>query len=172
VSALSHTWTRPDLIEKELEARIGVFEAALAKGELNASEIGGLEREIVKRRNQWLARWASVMIDHDFATKFNTMATFGSEASSFATMIWAPIFVMYYGVKRAAGFGTTSRLRRALRDGECPDCGYSLIMTKIVFGQTPNLRLIGPQACPECGSAWPCVPPPNAGEPSGDALVL
>lgn len=165
ISALSHSWVRPDLIEEELEARIGVFEKSLAKRELAADEVRALEREIVERREQWLSRWARVILDHDFAARFNTLTTFGGAESSFATMLWAPIFVVYYGVKRAMGFGTTAGLRRALRDGDCPDCRCSLVTSKMAFGQTPKLRLIGPRACPECGSAWPWVPPRHGGMP-------
>ncbi|MGH7242518.1 MAG: hypothetical protein ACREJD_03780 [Phycisphaerales bacterium] len=165
VSALSHTWLRPDVIDRELEARVGVFEAALEKENFDGEKVHELEREIVQRRDQWSKRWVSVILDHDFAARFNTMSTFGGAESSLATMLWAPIFVVYYGVRRAVGLGTTARLRRALRDGECPDCGYSLVMTKLAFKQTEKLRLIGPRACAECGSVWPCVPPPNAGEP-------
>ncbi|MBX3381679.1 MAG: hypothetical protein KF805_16420 [Phycisphaeraceae bacterium] len=134
ISALSHSWARPDLIEKELEARIGDFEKSLAKRELAADEVCALEREIVERREQWLSRWARVILYHDFAARFNTMTTFGGAESSFATLLWAPIFAVYYAVKRGMVFGTTTRLRRALWDGERPDCGYSLVMTKMAFG--------------------------------------
>lgn len=52
------------------------------------------------------------------------------------------------------------RIRRALRELGCPDCGYSLAQTR------PGLPLpagveetVGPPRCPECGSPWPLVPP-------------
>lgn len=51
------------------------------------------------------------------------------------------------------------RLRRSLNDRRCCDCGYSL------EGAVPGIPIgtagvnVGPRACPECGCAWPLVPP-------------
>ncbi len=42
----------------------------------------------------------------------------------------------------------------------CPDCGYGLTG---VPSAIPTERIgldVGPSACPECGCAWPLVPPP------------
>jgi len=159
---------RSDLIGREVEARVGVFEVAVAACEENGQKLpralaSELEREIGERRERWLQRWSHVVRDHDLIDRFNiTKSVGGAESVSVATF-WIPIWIVYYGIKRKLGFGTTSRLRRALRSRMCPDCGYPLVTA--AFSESERLKLIGPRRCAECGSAWPLVPPPNAGEP-------
>ncbi len=52
-----------------------------------------------------------------------------------------------------------TRLRRALKRRLCPDCGYNL--RGCPSGLDPGLLGLdpGPRRCPECGSAWPLLPP-------------
>jgi rRNA maturation protein Nop10 len=48
-----------------------------------------------------------------------------------------------------------------LRHATCPDCGYRLAETQPAFPPAECLGVwFGPRACPECGSAWPMIPPP------------
>lgn len=54
-----------------------------------------------------------------------------------------------------------SRLASALSHRHCPDCGYSL--RGVPSGLDPDLfdgPDPGPKRCPECGVAWPLLPPP------------
>lgn len=54
---------------------------------------------------------------------------------------------------------------RRVRRGGCPDCGYALagapagVAPERLDGFDP-----GPRVCPECGSAWPLVPPARVAE--------
>lgn len=168
MTALSQAWLRPDVLASEVETRIGVFEAAAAACAENRQELpralaSELEREIVARRERWLQRWLRVVRDHDLIERFNISKSAGGPDSVSVAMLWMPIWILYYATKRTLGFGTTSRLRRALGSGVCPDCGYSLVTA--AFSGSERLKLIGPKRCAECGSKWPLVPPPNAGEP-------
>lgn len=65
------------------------------------------------------------------------------------------------------GASTRTRLRLArhlARAGRCPDCRYDLtgLPDAIPTDSTGGIRT-GPRKCPECGAAWPLVPPPVPG---------
>lgn len=156
VSTLSHTWARPELVEREIEARIGECERAAPESKFSAR----LEAEIMARRDRWMKRWGFVFLDHDLL-EFVARATSGHQDAGFSLLFWMPVVLPYFAVRRWCGFGTTAKLRRALRNGVCPDCGYLLVTGPVVGGVR-----IGPCVCSECGGKWPLVPPPNAGEPS------
>ena len=50
------------------------------------------------------------------------------------------------------------RVRHAIRENSCPDCGYALAQVPSTLSQIrPELNL-GPKRCPECGSPWPLIP--------------
>lgn len=76
---------------------------------------------------------------------------------------FAPI-LSFFGLFVILPFVMTDDVPRQARDrlniGSCPDCGYSLV------GVRPGIPIeragldAGPRACPECGCAWPLVPPP------------
>lgn len=163
ISALSQTWIEPKLISGETEQRVGVFERALQKGVRDAAEAERLFREITMRRELWLRRWDSVVWDHDLINAFNVL-TSKQEDAAFAMLLWTPFLWIWFSLRSGAGFGTTARLRRALRTGDCPDCG-STLFGRTAFPQIAALSIVGPRVCWECGSPWPLVPPPNAGEP-------
>jgi len=168
VTALTLSWLRPDLIEKEIEARIGIFEAAAAARAATGQEVpkvvaSEMEREIVERRERWLARWSGALRDHDMTERVNMMRVVDDPDSGILVTLWLPFLFFYYGVKRVLGFGTTSRLMRAMHSYACPDCGYLLVTSE--FSGSRRLRLIGPRWCTECGSIWPLVPPPRGGTP-------
>ncbi len=50
-------------------------------------------------------------------------------------------------------------LFRRLRRGRCPSCMYSLHSLDAVTPDRTAGIPIGPERCPECGLAWPMVPP-------------
>jgi len=60
--------------------------------------------------------------------------------------------------------GLQARLNLALGGRRCPGCRYDLsdsppgLPPQSLNGQWP-----GPRRCPECGSAWPLIPPPVPG---------
>lgn len=49
------------------------------------------------------------------------------------------------------------QLRRALREGRCPDCGYDLKGIPSAVPVVGGVN-VGPAVCPECGTRWPLVP--------------
>jgi hypothetical protein len=53
------------------------------------------------------------------------------------------------------------RARRALENGDCPDCGYELSGARgFVLPDAEGDLNLGPPRCPECGAPWPLLPPP------------
>jgi hypothetical protein len=61
-------------------------------------------------------------------------------------------------VKRSLGLGI--RKSRCLSDRICPECGYELggHADGVEAAMIGGVR-VGPAKCPECGVAWPLVPP-------------
>ncbi len=80
-----------------------------------------------------------------------------------AGLAWIPVFWTYYYVKWQSGMGTIHRLTRALANGACPDCDYQLAVRDFEMLRNAGVQLSACKACPECGSAWPLVPPAIAG---------
>lgn len=71
--------------------------------------------------------------------------------------IFVPLITHFYFVLRIR-----RRLRGALDQVNCPDCGYDLRGSVAAIPARPLDRLtIGPERCPECGSLWPLLPPPE-----------
>jgi hypothetical protein len=67
------------------------------------------------------------------------------------------------------------RLFRALSRRHCPDCRYDLRGLEAGLDPAALGRDIGPRACPECGAAWPLLPPPPPVEhaiPSATPWIL
>ena len=58
---------------------------------------------------------------------------------------------------------STPRVARALLRGRCGDCGYQLLQPEEIREDICHYHP-GPRRCPECGVAWPLVPPPAPGE--------
>lgn len=64
--------------------------------------------------------------------------------------ISVPLVVLAFGAAIHSKFAhDRDRLLAAIHEGVCPDCGYA------VARDIPG----GPEACSECGSPWPLVPP-------------
>jgi hypothetical protein len=79
--------------------------------------------------------------------------------------ILAPIVTHSYFVARRR-----KRLRGALAQVNCPDCGYDLRdCAPAIAREGLGGFFIGPERCPECGSLWPLLPPPVS--PTGCAVV-
>lgn len=57
------------------------------------------------------------------------------------------------------------KARRRAQRGACPDCGYDLCSLPNGIGPS-HLGGVhsGPATCPECGAAWPMIPPPRLPE--------
>jgi hypothetical protein len=161
VSALSHTWFRDDLLALEHTRRVEPFEsaAAMVSEDLRHS----LRREYDTRVEAWTKRWSRVYFDHGLTTLINQMLKADAHVG-FPHVLLVPLLIVFFAARRWLGFGTTAALQRTLRNRCCPDCGYDLVTVKPAF-EPSMLHVIGPRACPECGSPWPLVPPPNAGEP-------
>lgn len=163
VSALSQTWFRDDLLLLEHERRVEPFESAAAAPMLPEDTRHSLRREYDSRVEAWTKRWSRVYFDHGLTTLINQMLKADAHVG-FPHVLLVPLLIVFFAARRGLGFGTTAVLRRTLRDRCCPDCGYDLVTVKPAF-EPSMLHVIGPRACPECGSPWPLVPPPNAGEP-------
>ncbi|MCC6678336.1 MAG: hypothetical protein IT436_14450 [Phycisphaerales bacterium] len=62
------------------------------------------------------------------------------------------------------GASTRTRLRLArhlARAGHCPDCRYDLTgLPDAIPSHSASSIRTGPRLCPECGAAWPLIPPP------------
>lgn len=163
VSALSQTWFRDDLLMLEHQRRVEPFDSAAAAPMLPEETRQRLRREYDSRVHAWTKRWSHVYFDHGLTTLINQMLK-ADARTGFPHVFFVPLLIAFFAQRRWLGFGTTARLRRTLRDRSCPDCDYGLASTKPAF-EPALLRIVGPKACPECGSPWPLVPPPNAGEP-------
>lgn len=82
-------------------------------------------------------------------------------------LIWlaVPVVLIAWLIhRRATQRGLLVRLNLALGGRCCPACGYDL------SGSVPAIppedlegQWIGPRRCPECGAAWPLLPPPVPG---------
>lgn len=163
VSALSQTWFRDDLLMLEHQRRVEPFDSAAAAPMLPEETRQRLRREYDSRVHAWTKRWSHVYFDHGLTTLINQMLK-ADARTGFPHVFFVPFVIAFFAQRRWLGFGTTAMLRRALRDRCCPDCGYELLNTKPAL-EPSVLRVVGPKVCPECGSPWPLVPPPKAGDP-------
>lgn len=108
------------------------------------------------RLRDWNTHYTLLRHDHDAAQAFHTLTN-----SPYALAVfWYPFASLFIMGRRALGRGTTVRLRTSLAEGRCPDCRYPLRETNPAFGKHAPLAAAGPPACPECGTAWPLIPPP------------
>lgn len=79
---------------------------------------------------------------------------------------WFPLFVLVFFAIVVFNLRRRLSLRCDARQQAraCPDCGYDLAGVP----SEPNLKAagitLGPATCPECGVAWPLVPPPTPRE--------
>jgi hypothetical protein len=72
--------------------------------------------------------------------------------------VWVPVLTHFY-----FGLRIRRRLRGALARVSCPDCGYDLrgLAPAVSRAQLDGVST-GPERCPECGSLWPLIPPPES----------
>lgn len=83
-------------------------------------------------------------------------ATLGWES----VFLFMPLLLLTLFIARKPKVG--SGLQEALRLGLCPDCGYDLSgAPRAVHPSLVGVDM-GPERCPECGTDWPCLPPPVA----------
>lgn len=144
----------------EEERRTGFVDRLLE--EPGESALQRAEKECERRREEWLKRWGRIAFDHDMIDCIKSLFEH-DQRQIMGVFLWMPLYVPFFLIRKALGFGKTARLVRALRQLQCPDCGYDLRSSPTVEGRPPTV--IGPSMCSECGSPWPLVPPPNAGEP-------
>lgn len=154
------------MVAIEEERRTGFVDRLLeAPG---ASALERAEKECERRREDWLKRWGRIAFDHDMIDCIKSSFEHNQRQIT-GVFLWMPLYVPFFLIRKALGFGKTARLVRALRCRECPDCGYNLRSIPTFVGGDPTV--IGPPVCPECGSPWPLVPSPNAGEPPAPSAV-
>lgn len=80
-----------------------------------------------------------------------------------AGLLWIPIVWAYHCAKWQANMGVIHRLTDSLARGACPDCGYQPAVRDFEMLRRAGMQLSACKACPECGSAWPLIPPAIAG---------
>lgn len=94
------------------------------------------------------------------AAGLSTVLLTGRRELNTEWMMWMPLVFLSPAVASAILLGRlrTTVVSRYLA-GRCMDCGYDLTAIPPAAFHAPSL---GPEVCPECGCAWPRVPPPTA----------
>lgn len=132
-------------------------EVSLQKGSARApADLADLVAEYKARLARWDRLRGSLIDDDDFCRARRSLSMSESVGAG-AAILWYPIYLTYYALRRGFGLGTMARLDRALAERTCPDCEYNLA------GITDGVRLgtdLLPRVCPECGASWPLLPPP------------
>jgi hypothetical protein len=100
----------------------------------------------------WTGRAKQLVHDEDLARRLHTQAMGGGPG----LVHWAPTMLATW-FQRLLGCGTMARLSRCLSRGICPTCAYPLgcPFEHPEGGAVFNIPVI----CPECGAAWPLLPP-------------
>lgn len=85
----------------------------------------------------------------------------GGSGVHVALLLSLVVLKMVHDVQDQRRYGS---LRLAVVNRRCPDCGYDLKGAKdgVDPRRVGGLR-VGPSCCPECGGAWPLLPPPVPG---------
>lgn len=97
---------------------------------------------------QWVARAVAIKY-----RQYQHALLRSGPGASLAVAFWLPLAWCLAFVTVRSGGGEIHRLSRVLDDMKCPRCGYS---TKECSNTAPPILLAH---CPECGLAWPLVPP-------------
>lgn len=141
------------------------------------------EAEIARRRAYWSEpkrhpkrhpvhpasnqlRMILLMVGIIFLVRFGLRSMFGYMVKNPILFCIPAAALLAFGIPRDMRRRCRDRLVYAITDCACPDCGYALM--GLMNSGKPGFVGPGPSACPECGSAWPMVPPPvpsGYGEP-------
>ncbi len=74
--------------------------------------------------------------------------------------VWLPLITLHVTIRRLMSSTPNERINRALRRAKCPQCGYDLRnASDAIRKRSGGLVRPGPRLCPECGLAWPFLPP-------------
>ncbi len=168
-------WLRTELTERAWRAN---------RAELRINDEGDAEylaQEITRRRTAWAelilvhrkqGPWDAFLkymhvsrsrFDRVFARVLQIGATLAVIAIAYALSIWIAVGVLI--LLPIAAWRNDRRWRRAhlarTSQSRLCGCGYD---TTGVPSDLPEVEalgvIIGPRLCPECGAAWPLIPPP------------
>ncbi len=164
-----------------LALRTPPFDHAPAS-EADRRRLAGL---IVDRRSYWRSRRAQPPTRSDFDMIFKgTNGGLLTRSGSIDLVVWGvaiavvsvaprgwgwPLFVTLLGGavlwvvmrfwREQTRGGMSLRVWRALSEPACPRCGYDLSGLDPLGTFASHGVATGPDACPECGTPWPLVPP-------------
>jgi hypothetical protein len=159
-----------DSVEVRRRRRIGEVERA-RDGLLDDAEVVALAQDLILRQEFWRTRsWRWRLSPKLGALGILRIAFAGLVLMSGAALMGVFLIVA------VAVLGTLSLVMmilhlfsealpwtcsKRLKDGCCANCGYALrgLADAVVPSRIHGVA-IGPERCPECGMAWPLVPPP------------
>lgn len=145
--------------------RVGRYEAWLARP---VTEILAACPEIAadyQRRCAALRELGRSFTQYEEFYRFRRAAESGHRGTLGAWLL--PIAALT-AMRMLLSHGRVYRLQRRLARAECPRCGYRLAsmgQTLAAARSEREIRML--QACPECGYAWPLLPPDVQGAMRG-----
>ncbi len=131
----------------------------LDDGALDKTEWEALRQDLARRWALWNDLSPRFGCDVVWIRHSRTLATGGGAAGD-AALLWLPLIALHVTIRRLMSSTPNKRINRALRRARCPQCGYDLRSAPdAIFKRSGGLVRPGPRLCPECGLAWPFLPP-------------